>query len=84
MRANAAQTGRAHCDGTPVHYARHRPEQTMLYRLVQQHAQSFFARTEETIGASGRTRPDGNENMSFENPISREIRPEVSGGRCWQ
>ena len=25
-------------EGAPVHYARHRPEQTTLYRLVQQHA----------------------------------------------
>jgi len=28
-----------------------RPEQTTLYRLVQQHAQSFFAQTEEATGA---------------------------------
>jgi len=33
-----------------VHYQRHRPEQTALYRLVQQHAQTFFAQAEETIG----------------------------------
>ena len=52
MQANAAQTRRAHCDGAPVHYERHRPEQTTLYRLVQQHAQSFFAQTQETTGAS--------------------------------
>ena len=25
-------------DGAPVHYERHRPEQTTLYRLVQLHA----------------------------------------------
>ena len=25
-------------DGAPVHGARHRPKQTTLYRLVQQHA----------------------------------------------
>ena len=35
----------------PVHYARHRPEQTTLYRLVQQHAATFFAQAEETTGA---------------------------------
>jgi len=29
-------------DGTPVHYERHRPRQTTLYRLVQQHAATFF------------------------------------------
>ena len=41
----------AHGDGAPVHYARHRPEQTTLYRLVQQHAATFFAQAEETTGA---------------------------------
>ena len=29
-----------------VGYARHRPQQTTLYRLVQQHAASFIAHTE--------------------------------------
>ena len=51
MQTNAHHTGRAHCDGAPVHYERHRPEQTTLYRLVQQHAQSFFAQSEEAAGA---------------------------------
>ena len=51
MQTNAHHTGRGHCDGAPVHYARHRPEQTTLYRLVQQHAQSFFAQSEEAAGA---------------------------------
>ncbi len=51
MQANAHQTARAHCDGAPVHYARHRPEQTTLYRLVQQHSATFFAQAEETTGA---------------------------------
>ena len=51
MQTNAHQTARAHCDGAPVHYERHRPEQTTLYRLVQQHAQSFFAQSEEAAGA---------------------------------
>jgi hypothetical protein len=37
--------------GTALHYARHRPEQTTLYRLVQQHAATFFAQAEETTGA---------------------------------
>ena len=39
-------------DGAPVHYERHRPEQTTLYRLVRQHAQTFFAQTEEATGVS--------------------------------
>ena len=51
MQANASPTSRAHCDGAQIHYERHRPEQTTLQRLVQQHAQSFFAQTEETLGA---------------------------------
>ena len=51
MQTNAHQTARAHCDGAPVHYARHRPEQTTLYRLVQQHAATFFAQAEDAAGA---------------------------------
>ncbi|EFK94877.1 truncated transposase, partial [sediment metagenome] len=38
-------------DGAPVHYERHRPEQTTLYRPVQQHAASFVAHTEASTGA---------------------------------
>ena len=34
MQANAGQTSGAYRDGAPVHYARHRSEQTTLYRLV--------------------------------------------------
>ena len=34
-----------------VHYVRHRPEQTTLYRLVQQHAATFFAQAEDAAGA---------------------------------
>jgi hypothetical protein len=32
-------------DGAPVHLERHRPEQSSLYRLVQQHAASLLAQT---------------------------------------
>ena len=38
-------------DGAPLHYERHRPEQTTLYRLVQQHAASFIANTEASTGS---------------------------------
>ena len=38
-------------DGAPVHYERHRPEQTTQYRLVQQHAASFFEQAEAAAGA---------------------------------
>ena len=51
MQTNAHQTWRAHCDVAPIHYARHRPEQTTLYRLVQQHAATFFAQAEDAAGA---------------------------------
>ena len=51
MQANARQTSKAHCDGAPVHYERHRLEQTTLYRQAQQHTQSIFAQTEAATGA---------------------------------
>lgn len=35
-----------------VHFERHRPELTRLYLLVQQHARTFFAQTEEATGIS--------------------------------
>jgi hypothetical protein len=38
-------------DGASVHHERHRPEQTTLYRLVQQHAATFFAQAEDAAGA---------------------------------
>ena len=38
-------------DGVPLHDARHRPERTTLYRLLQQHAASFVAHTEASTGA---------------------------------
>ena len=50
MKATVQQPQRAP-DGAPVHYERHRPEQTTLYRLVQQHAATFFAQAENAVGA---------------------------------
>ena len=50
MRATAQQPQRAP-DGAQVHCERHRPEQTTLYCLVQQHAVSFIAHTAASIGA---------------------------------
>ena len=50
MQAIGRQPQRAP-DGAPVHYERHRPEQTTLYRLVQQHAASFVAHTEASTGS---------------------------------
>ena len=37
--------------GAPVHDERYRPEQTPLYRLVQQDAATFIAETEAATGA---------------------------------
>lgn len=50
MQAIGRQPQRAP-DGASVHYERHRPEQTTLYRLVQQHAATFFAQAEDAAGA---------------------------------
>lgn len=50
MQATAQRPQRAP-DGAALHYERHRPEQTTLYRLVQQHAASFIAYTEASTGA---------------------------------
>jgi len=52
VQSTGRQTQRAP-DGAPVHYERHRPEQTTLYRLVQQHAATFFAQADSI--ASGAT-----------------------------
>ena len=38
-------------DGASGHYERHRPEQTTLDRLVQQHAATFIAQAEDAAGA---------------------------------
>ena len=36
--------------GPCVHYQRRRPEQTTLYQLVQEHAETFFAQVERETG----------------------------------
>ena len=36
---------------SPIPGERHRPEQTTLYRLVQQHAATFFEQAEAAAGA---------------------------------
>lgn len=50
MQAIGRQPQRAP-DGASLHYERHRPEKTTLYRLVQQHAPNFIAHTEASTGA---------------------------------
>ena len=45
MQAIGRQPHRAP-DSAPVYYERHRPEQTTLYRLVQQHAATFIEQVE--------------------------------------
>jgi hypothetical protein len=38
--------------GNPVHYERRRPEETTLYRLVQEHLETFLDQLEAQTGAS--------------------------------
>ena len=38
--------------GSAVHYERRRPEETALYQLVQEHAESFSAHIEAETGAN--------------------------------
>ena len=38
-------------DGVPVHYERRCPDETTLYRLVQEHAATFFAQAEAATEA---------------------------------
>ena len=52
MQATSQQPQRAP-DGAPVHYERHRPEQTPLYRLVHKHAARFIAHTDAREAAHG-------------------------------
>ena len=42
-------------DGVPVHYERHRPEQTTLHRLVQLHAATFFEQAEAAAAPTCRS-----------------------------
>ncbi len=46
-----AQQSQQRPGGAAIHYERHRPEQTTLYRLVQEHAASFIAHTETSTGS---------------------------------
>ncbi len=46
VQACLAATGGHH-----VHYERRRPEETVLYRLVQEHVETFFAQVEAETGA---------------------------------
>jgi len=39
-------------DGAPVDHERHLPDQTTLYRPVQQQAAAFFAETEDAAAAA--------------------------------
>ncbi|SDZ13778.1 transposase zinc-binding domain-containing protein [Nitrosomonas sp. Nm33] len=37
--------------GKRIHYERHRPEETTLYQLVQEHIETFFAQVETETGS---------------------------------
>ena len=41
-------------DADPARYEQHRPEQTTLYRLLQQHAASFIAHSDASTGGECR------------------------------
>lgn len=51
MQAIGRQLKRAP-NGAPVQYERHCPEQTTLYRLVQQHAAAFFVQADGAASAA--------------------------------
>ena len=77
MHATGRQShaGRTAPEGAPLHYERHRPEQTTLYRFVQQHAASFIAHTEASTGA------ELPRSISIETPSSNAASwPTASGG----
>ena len=74
MQAIGRQPQRAP-DGTPVHYERHRPEQTTLYRLVQQHAATFFAQIWRILGGLG---------FSVQKPERRAIERDEDAVRSWK
>ena len=63
MQAIGRQPQRAP-DGAPVHYERHRPTQTTLYGLVQQHVASSIAPIEASTGAQ-RIRDCGSAGFCF-------------------
>ena len=50
MQATGAQPCRL-AAGAQLHYERHRPEHSTLYRLVQQHGASLFEQAERAAGA---------------------------------
>ena len=50
MQATGAQPCRL-AVGAQLHYERHRPEHSTLYRLVQQHGASLFEQAERAAGA---------------------------------
>ncbi len=76
MQATLQQPCRAPA-GAPVHYERHRPEQTTLYRLVQQHAATFFEQAEAAAGAESLHKPEfyaGFEGVQISDPfVSRAL-----------
>ena len=45
------QPAPAHPAGTCASYERRRPEETVLYQLVQEHVETFFAQVEAETGA---------------------------------
>ena len=48
---NLCRSAQHAASGSQLHYERHRPEETTLYRLVQQHIETFFAQVEAETGS---------------------------------
>jgi len=48
---NLRQSAQHAVAGNQIHYERHRPEQTILYQLVQEHIETFFAQVEMKTGS---------------------------------
>ncbi len=52
MHQNTGQVVQPPLAGTCTSYERRRPEETVLYQLVQEHVETFFAQVEAETGAA--------------------------------
>ena len=48
---NLHQSAKHATAGNRIHYERHRPEQTVLYQLVQENVETFLAQVETETGS---------------------------------
>ena len=52
MQQNTGQVVQTATAGSCTSYQRRRPEETVLYQLVQEHAETFYAQVEAETGAA--------------------------------